>query len=144
MNEAGPFVVAAVFCENVLREVDGCVSAIRMIDGIELSIDGPEPAGGPTFSCHFLVAIRWAATGAYTLRLQIVNPSGSRAPEIRLPTSLIEPTGGAVWNVQLTVQAREEGVYWMEVATEETGPLVRSPLRVSKKRKQPSETPPST
>ena len=144
MNEAGPFVTAAVFCERVLREIDGGISAIRMIDGIELSTVGPEPPGGPTFSCHFLVAIRWAAVGSYTLKLQLLNPSGERAPEIRLATALKEPTGGAVWDIQLTAQAREEGEYWMEVATEETGPLMRTPLRVTKKQPQSSETPPST
>ena len=43
MESTGPFIAAAVICENVLNEQDGVLSVIRIIDRLIQQAVGPEP-----------------------------------------------------------------------------------------------------
>ena len=49
MATEGPNVVAAVFCEKVLQEKDGVLSAIRIVDRFTVSVEAPSGAAPPEY-----------------------------------------------------------------------------------------------
>ena len=144
MNEAGPFVVVAAFCEKVLRELDGAVSAIRIFDSIELQSEGSDPQALPVVSLRFLLVIRCGTKfGDLKVQLVLASPSGTRAPAHRIQSSVDTPGAGMIWNVEVTTSVKETGLYWMEVSADGAGLLTRVPLRVTTKQTPPSGTGPS-
>lgn len=78
----GPFVGAAFLCEQVLKDEHGVISAIRIVDKITQTAEGPEPPAAmpPTgVSLKGLVLLKsGAARGSLGLSLRIEAPSGIR------------------------------------------------------------------
>ncbi len=113
----GPFLAAAFFCEKVLREQDGVLSVIRIVD--RWTVNGPTPQMLPTVIQATLVVM--LKSGIYRGSTQViitpVSPSNVRMQAIVLPL-LFEADddhgSGIVLPIGFPVQ--EDGPFWFEVA----------------------------
>ena len=131
--DSGPYLNAALLCENILQEQDGTLSIIRMIDRITLTApasSSPEALPPLPFSCNLLLAFKsGSARGKSTVKLKIETPSGIKLPEQLLPVLFEGDDRGVNLNLALNIVIDQEGVYWFEILLEEEF-LTRVPLRV--------------
>ncbi|HEV7494472.1 hypothetical protein [Baekduia sp.] len=131
--DGGPFITAALFCERVLEERDGVMSAIRIVD--RLTIIQPEPP--------FIAAVtavislkQGKAVGRYALGLRPEAPSGLQLPVFQAPVNFDGGEGDRGVSVVLPLQLEvEEGLYWFDVLwiddrADHQELLTRMPLRV--------------
>ncbi len=129
-QDTGPFLQVAVLCESVLREVDGRISLIRLVDQLNVAGAMKEMQPQPV-SLHMVVGFKAGmAHGKYTVR--IIG---------RLPQSgseLIAAEQGVYFEGQdrgvnavffLNMLMPEEGVFWFDVLLEGV-PVTRVPLRI--------------
>jgi hypothetical protein len=119
---AGPFVSAALICDRVIREVDGALSAIRIVDQVTLI---RPPTGLPAeiqiaANLWLLIALKGApAPGRRNVRITAQAPDGMRT-DIGLAdvdfasTSSIGPPGANLV-VQAVLNFRQTGIHWFDV-----------------------------
>jgi hypothetical protein len=124
-EEDGPFVTAALICERVLREDDGALSAVRMVDMVTLTpIDEPIPEGTAALATglrlFLLVSFKGGVLGSQHV-LTVIGHSPSGASET-FPPSAAElnttvPGAAPGFNVIVHLQMgmKSQGVYWFEV-----------------------------
>ena len=78
--ERGPFVQLALFCERVLREADGVMSIIRIVDRVthtERGPDAPEEMPEVHFPLFLVVSLKaGTARGPHEIRITPEQPSG--------------------------------------------------------------------
>lgn len=129
----GPYLKAALLCENVIEDRQGVLSLIRVVDRFLQTSVGP---GAPaemsplTVSVHaVLMFVSGDARGSLTIHLALQKPSGLSQP---LGTSTLQFEGedrgiNLVAQMQLTLDS--QGLYWIEVRLEEEL-VTRMPLRV--------------
>jgi hypothetical protein len=132
----GPHVVAAFICEQVLRETDGVLSAIRIVDRITHSVHvkgGEPPSQMPPISVFLtfvLILKSGNAKGSKTLAIQLVDPEGE---EIQKRTQTIvfegEDDRGINMQAKLNLQFKLPGLYWFEVYLDGWR-ITRTPLRI--------------
>lgn len=113
----GPYLVAACFCDKVLREADGVLSLIRIVD--RWNIVGSTPTMTPTTVQGSLVILFKSGILRASAQLTItpITPSNERSEPIVAPllfegddergTGVVIPMGFPV---------RDPGLYWFEVA----------------------------
>ena len=137
--------ISAFVCERVLREVDGVVSAIRMVDLFHVPPQSPpviNPSDGSetiTLSpVRFEVLVILKAEPGYSVShrvaIKLQDPTGSivrvSRDDLEVATSSRfgpEVAGGATVNAQLTFDVKEYGLYLLLVELD--GELVhRSPI----------------
>ena len=113
----GPYLTAAFFCERVLREQDGVLSAIRIVD--RWNINGPTPTMAPTVIQIFLTVLFHC--GIYRGQAQVIitpiAPSNLRLQTVILPVLFEDADdrgAGIIMPIGFPVQ--EDGTYWFEVA----------------------------
>lgn len=128
----GPYLVAAVLCENVLIEQNGILSAIRIIDRITIT---PGP-GAPEVMPPFPVQVRCLiifragiAQGSYPIRLNVTNPAGNEFSLATLPVLFEGNDRGVNLNLTLNFEVRQEGLYWFGVYIHDQL-FTRVPLRI--------------
>lgn len=134
----GPYVQAALFCEKVLQERDGVLSAIRIVDRMFINvsgIDAPEklsdlPPQMTTLNIVGLVALKSGfARGSHTVVVQGRTPSQHAIPPVSFPVLLEGEDRGANVVFQMGIQAREDGLYWFDVLVNDRL-MTRMPLRI--------------
>lgn len=134
LSPTGPYLSAAVLCEKVLREQDGVLSVIRIVDRITHTIADPNPPDEmPPVPLAFtaLVAFKSGeARGSYTLRLRPEDPSGTQLSAMDQQV-LFEGEGdrGANIVVDFNFVAEMQGLYWIDVLFQDDL-VTRMPLRV--------------
>lgn len=153
-----PHLMAAFFCERILEEKDGVLSAIRIVDRITAQAQFAHPSGVvvqalpgvappekmPPFPINLIALVAFkagAAAGTFNLELLPRNPAGMKMPGISFPI-LVEGGEDRGINVRLQVNfvAETEGLYWFDVLLD--GTLVtRIPLRVLYQRISMSQPP---
>jgi hypothetical protein len=134
----GPYLQAAFFCERLLQETDGVLSAIRMVDHVTAQLTGQESAA-PTPSVPvnltFLVSFKTGrARGNRNLTIVTAPPDGPSPIEPSqdyTQTILFEGPDdrGDTIIMPIAMSAGQEGVYWFDVFLDERL-LTRVPLRV--------------
>jgi hypothetical protein len=119
--DTGPFVNVAVFCERVLQEKDNVLSAIRIVDQINVQAQGniaPEdlPAGSTIQSTLLVMLKAGEARGPQTIQVVIEDPVGGRreGPEQSVVFSP-GPAGGVNLIIPLMMQLSSAGLYWADV-----------------------------
>lgn len=131
----GPYLKAAVICENVIEDKQGVLSLIRVVDRVIRGASGPAaqvPEQMQPFDHHLFLCLMFVsgeALGSQELTLVMAKPSGLRDP-MTSSTLLFEGQDRGA-NVVLEMQLRLEleGLYWIEVHL--GGEIVtRLPLRV--------------
>ena len=128
----GPFLMASFFCERVLVEKDGVVSAIRIVDRFTHTITGPDaPDKMPPFKISIALLIAFKSgdfKGKQDLTITPNAPSWQMLPGIIAPLLLEGNDQGANININYVFEAQEEGLYWFDVSL--NGKLfTRMPLR---------------
>jgi hypothetical protein len=144
----GPFLVASVFCENVIEEAPkgphsgGVMSALRIVDTITTHVPAGLPPGAvPGFQIWALIAFKAGdSRGNHRFALVGNTPDGKR--HILMPATTLKfpkrPEGGANIKIRVTLEARIEGVYWFDVLLDGRR-VSRMPLRVVLRHEVPDE-----
>lgn len=129
MNGDGPFLQAAVFCERVLQEQEGFVSAIRVIDRVFFITDED---GQPIERQHALTLLvmfkSGSARGSYTLSVEREKPSGERGPVLDLSLFFEGGERGVNLIAPTSFEPDQQGLYWFDVLFEGER-VTRIPLR---------------
>lgn len=114
----GPYLTTAFFCEKVLREADGVLSAIRIVD--RWNINGPtETLTAPVvIQASMLIMFK---SGIYRGNAQLtivpISPqTNTRMQQVVVPV-LFEGEDDKGVNVvaPLAFPVHEDGIYWFEV-----------------------------
>jgi hypothetical protein len=138
-----PYVVAAVFCDKVLHEKDGVLSAIRIVDRLTAVLEVPPGAAEPPAiqaSLTLLVVLRNGSfKGSGKLSITATAPSGNPLANNPAPVDVEfkSPHTGANVIATVSIPVKEEGAFWFDVLFEGRI-LMRTPLYVAVSR---SETP---
>lgn len=131
--EHGPFVHLAAFCENTLREVDGVLSLIRIVDVITHTERGPNPPQDmPEF--HYplwlVLAIKsGTAKGRHEIAIVPEKPSGETLPSARTSVLLEGEGKGANLVTRIDIPFSLEGLYWFRILFDDRI-VTRIPLEV--------------
>ncbi len=117
--------VSALLCERVLQEGDGSLSAIRLIDQVNLA---PIPHGLPpnveiipaVLTATLLVSLKGGKEGVlHRLAIRVHSPSGATqamTPQrVRMGSTIPGAVPGANVIIQLQASLKTEGIYWFEV-----------------------------
>jgi hypothetical protein len=130
----GPYLTAAVLCEKVLREQDGVLSAIRMVDQVTQAATGPEvPAQMPPMTVNLtaLLVIRSGeARGRHTISVRPEDPSGVRSQAADVSVQFLGEDRGPSLLLDVALEVTQEGLYWIDVILNDQTLLTRMPLRV--------------
>jgi hypothetical protein len=116
----GPYLDAALICEDLIQEKDWTVSAIRLVNRLTLHDLTPEPGAVLVLPLFFLASFKAGeVTGEHELWLYWTSPSGKRRqmPGIRQPHLLTFQGGdtGALAAVPLFIRYEADGTYWLDV-----------------------------
>jgi hypothetical protein len=113
----GPYLAAAFFCEKVLREQDGVLTAVRIVD--RWNVAGPTQEMVPTVIQAFLVILFKSGIhrGQAQVTITPISPSNVRMQPIMLPVLFEgEDERGAGTIIPMGFPVQESGTYWFEVA----------------------------
>jgi len=117
--ETGPYLKTAIFCERVLREQDGVLSLIRIVDRLNVVSQGPgAPDAMPEtpFQTNLVIMlVSGAAKGRHELKITVEEPSG--LSKDLLSTSVYMEGGDKGQNIIMNIRTtfKEEGLYWYYV-----------------------------
>lgn len=141
----GPFIICACFCEKVLQEKDGTLSAVRIIDRMTINLIAnpafslppgppPQPTKLPPLPLSVTLLIMFKSgdiRGSYSIRIVGINPSQREFFNFENNALFEGEDRGVnlVLNINFVVQ--EEGIHWFNVYfSEEKTPRTRIPLRI--------------
>lgn len=126
----GPWLSSAFFCEKVLREADGVISAIRIIDRINIVGDSDEMPPTPFQATLVIVLKSGEMRGPARVRVAPTTPSNQPMPVIEFPVYF---EGDADRGVGIVAETRfaipEAGLFWFDVQMADST-ITRIPLRV--------------
>jgi hypothetical protein len=130
----GPYLQMAVICERVLREQDGVLSLIRVVDRLTHTIVGAElPDPLPPVSYTLWFALRFKsgnARGRQTLKIVQEQPSGLRSDLVEQSIMLEGEDRGTDFVGRVQMRLDQEGVYWFNVFLNDQF-MTRMPLRLT-------------
>lgn len=136
--DTGPYLQYAVLCERVLREADGVLSLIRIVDRVTVTVLPPGSVPSEVVLPPPLVGLTLAIglksgdySGAVPVRVQLEAPSPLNWPDFETSAELGGQEEGAAVVLPMQFPVQDEGVYWF--AVEVDGEVVtRVPLRIVK------------
>jgi hypothetical protein len=147
----GPFLAAAIFCDSIVQGMDGALSAIRIVDKINVTIPAEAPPNVPSEEIRVPVTT-WlllmfksgSAKGKHKVELVVHSPSGKKQDGLKQEVTLSpNPSGGANLRIQFAIGVKEGGLFMIDVVLD--GEVVtRMPLLISLTReeaKPPAEKP---
>lgn len=142
LDPTGPYIAAAFFCERLLEERSGVLSAVRIIDRIMAQAVGPEPPEQmpPTqLAITALIALKsGAARGRFKMVFTPEDPSGRKLDSHEFSVQLEGEERGVNHVINLNFIADIEGLYWFDVRLDDRL-LTRMPLKVTyEPRRQPA------
>jgi hypothetical protein len=115
----GPFLQIAVFCEKVLQEKDGVISAIRIVDRMTIAASGEgAPEKMPPIDIAIVMLVRFksgSASGKYELKVKPISPSGKELATTTLPFMLGGGELAANIVLNYTIKAEEAGLFWFDI-----------------------------
>lgn len=133
MHSEGPYIAAALFCERVLREQDGVLSHIRVVDRVTQHARGKGAPGDMTefvWEASYLVTMKSGkARGRHEVRLDLEKPSGESNTVLQTSVRFEGEERGVTVLSDIKLKITQEGLYWMHVYLDNEE-LTRSPLRV--------------
>lgn len=131
--ERGPYVQLALFCERVLREADGVISLIRIVDIITHPEHGPNPPEEmPEFHYPLNLVITLksgTAKGRHNITITPEQPSGEPLNPITLSVNMGGENKGINVHSRIDIPYRIEGLYWFSVMFD-NDVITRLPLEV--------------
>ena len=139
-DRARPYLTAALLCERVLQEVNGTLSAIRIIDKVEFEARNLPAGMKPSIQLTGLVSLKSGpAVGEFTLSVRAINPKGESKELYSGPIKLLGNDNGGNLILMLTLAIENEGLHWFDVLVD--GEILsRIPLMLVRKQQVPTET----
>lgn len=130
---SGPWVHLAAFCNLVLKEADGTLTLVRVVDRITHTVSG---AGVPIqmepfdHSLTLVIGLKpGEARGRHNVTLNIEGPDGITRPGPTKSVTFDNEDRGVNLIMELRLQFEREGLYWFDILLNEHR-LTRVPLRV--------------
>jgi hypothetical protein len=125
-----PLLSMAIFCEKVLKEADGVLSAIRIIDRINVRGTSDEMPPTPVHLCLVLAFKSGIMRGPGRVRLSPKSPSATPMAVVEFPVLFEgDDDRGVGIVVEMHFALTEQGLYWFDVVLlDET--ITRIPLRI--------------
>jgi|SRR5208337_960012 len=127
----GPFLTAAIFCEEARQDRDGFLSLSRITDHIVVFGENAEMMP-PTQIVTTLVVIFRSGSfrGSSQITVNQISPSGLSMPLFSFPTFFQGDDQGAGVIAKVGFVVSEVGLHWFEVSLGGQ-PKTRIPLKVS-------------
>jgi len=131
-ESGGPYLNMAVLCEKVLREQDGVLSVIRVVERVTITPppDSPEQMPPTSLNLALVVTLRAGVMqGQMNLKMALITPGGIENQMGSFPVLFEGQDRGVhlVTNLNLTVG--EHGLYWIAIYLE-AQLLTKVPLRI--------------
>jgi len=131
--ERGPYVHLAVLCERVLREADGVISLIRVIDRIthtERSPDAPEEMPEVHYPLFLAVNLKsGTARGRHNITITPEQPSGETLQPITVSVNMEGEGKGINIGSRIDIPYKLEGLHWFNIQFDNQI-ITRIPLEV--------------
>lgn len=132
--QRGPYLKAALFCDQVIEGKDGVLSLIRVVDRLTRTIAGPEAPPEMPPVTHRMVAVLMLtsghARGRHDIRLEVEPPDPTKRRDVWSGTIHFEGEDkGHNLVVSVDAQFEVEGLYWFNVYLEDQL-FTRMPFRV--------------
>lgn len=137
MPDTGPFLKAALLCDQVIEGKDGVLTLVRVIDRLIVTAAAAgagaaiprEMPGMPHQMWLVLMFVSGRARGSEEIEIVMERPDGA-ADSIFTTTAYFEGEDkGANIVVQLQQEFRAEGLYWFKILLEKEQ-ITRVPFRV--------------
>lgn len=119
MENMGPFISIAAFCENVIEDKSGVLSLIRIVDRLTVSAQGssaPEQMPPTLLNWFFVLTLKSGqARGSVQVAIEPELPSGLRLAPVTFTPHFEGGNRGCniVSRIGLTLEA--PGIYWFRV-----------------------------
>lgn len=131
--EYGPYVQISAFCERVLREADGVLSLIRVVDVITHTERGPDPPREmPEVRYPLTLSLTLKsgrARGRHEITITPELPSGETLPAVTTTVQMEGEGRGINVTSRLDIPYKLEGLYWFNIRFDDHI-LTRLPLEV--------------
>lgn len=135
-DELGPYLNAGFICEKVLREQDGVLSAVRIIDRLTHAVPGGdvmEPF--PYRMAMVLIFKSGEALGTYQVAIQPIKPDTNEKPQPAIYTVNFEAPAdrgvGICADIQMVFDV--PGLWWFDIyltGQGQTRRVTRIPFRI--------------
>jgi len=135
-DELGPYLTAAIICEKVLREQDGVVSAIRIIDRLTHAVPGPDVMEPFPYQFAMILSFKSGeALGNYQVSIQPIKPStGEKLPAAVYSVNFEAPADrGAGICAEMQIVFDVAGLWWFDIFLSGEGKVrrvTRVPFRI--------------
>ncbi len=117
--ERGPYIQLAAFCERVLREADGVLSLIRIVDVInhtERNPNPPEEMPEIHYPLYLVLSLKSGISrGRHNISITPEQPSGETLSPISLSVNMEGEGKGANIASRIDIPYKLEGLYWFIV-----------------------------
>lgn len=117
--ERGPYVQLAVFCERVLREADGVLSLVRVVDVITHTERGPNPPEEMPefhFPLNLIITLKsGTARGRHDITITPEQPSGETLNPVSFSINMEGEGKGVNVHSRIDIAYRLEGLYWFSI-----------------------------
>jgi hypothetical protein len=119
----GPFLGAAVFCENFIDDASGKISALNILDSVTAYLPPDTPQDVPSkeqpiglMQNALLIFRTGDAPGKHHLRVTMTDPSDERAKAFEREIELsAESHGGIHIKTRFSLSIPMAGLYWFDV-----------------------------
>lgn len=147
MDSGGPYLTAAFFCERVIEDKEGILTAVRIVDRVvqtAIGVGTPEEMPATAVSLTLLVAFKSGqARGRHDVQVVVESPAGLRSQVAPAYSILLEGEDrGANLVLNLSFSAQQEGLYWFDVLLDGAR-FTRVPLRLVYQRQETGSLGPS-
>lgn len=131
--EQGPYVQVAAFCERVLREADGVLSLIRVVDVVTHTERGPNPPRDMPemrYPLNLVISLKpGRSRGRHDLTIIPEKPSGETLPSASMSVQMEGDARGVNVISTIDIPYSMEGLYWFRVNFDDQL-LTRLPLQI--------------
>ena len=133
MGNSGPYLKAALICDEVIEGKDGVLSLIRVVDRLTVTAAGPAVPGAMPTVPHRLklviMVVSGEARGTHAITVTIETPDGIVHPGWESTILLEGEDRGANVVVELDYEFKLEGVHWFGLSLDGEQ-ITRVPFRV--------------
>ena len=124
MENTGPFISVAAFCENVIEDKQGALSLIRIVDRLTVSAHGPSaPEQMPPTPLNWFLVLTLKsgqARGSVQVRIHPELPSGLKMEPVTFTPYFEGGSRGCNIVTRMGLVLNEPGVYWFRIYVADT------------------------
>ncbi|HET9017367.1 MAG TPA: hypothetical protein VFN57_17330 [Thermomicrobiaceae bacterium] len=137
-NDADPYLLTAVLCQNAQQDQYGTFSLINVLEHLVAGTDDPNaPEEMPPFHLDANLVIVFAsgpALGDRTVTVTAVEPDGVRLRPVNQTITLLGEDQRASIISNLSLEIAKTGVYWFDIDVNGRQ-VTRIPLRIGYERR---------